>query len=737
MRHRITALATGLGIVLALILGTLFPPAVGAQDNLLGGRLLAQDAPWHITARKISYDASGERLEAEGDVLVTQKGQSLFAQKASYDLTLQTVSLSGNIVAKLNGDLLTGDEGFFDLARKTGRIINGRLFLKANHFYMGGSLIEKTGLDTYRIDHCLVTSCDGPDPDWSITGTEVAVTIEGYGEIRHAAFRVRDTPVLYFPYLLFPAKIKRQTGLLVPSAGYSSLNGGDFEIPFFWALSDQADATFYQRYMTHRGYMQGLEFRYIESAVSKGMLSFNILSDRIDTKNLKDADQVKVSPYARTNATRYWLRAKADQEWAFDIDTRLDLDYVSDQDYLREFEEGLYGFDFRPAMANEFRRPVEDIYSSLRTSRLRAALDRENYSLQGDLAYSQPQPSDPDTPQPLTGLSFNYTPRRLASTPLYLSVLSDYDYVWRDEGTKGQRVGLTPELRLPLWLGEYVGFEPFANYSLNNNWYREDNGASTSQLKTAYEGGSALFLNAERVYAVSLGEATRLRHRMSPVLRYRYRSEQDPDKASPWFEPIDVEGDRNRLSFTLENALDARLEDQKGRVRYRQWGTLDLIQGYDLDEARRETAPGENNEPFTPLTLDLKVNPTSSLDLRSQLDWDHYEDRFTRTTFSLDCYFNRSEGRRDMLSIDYIYRPNLTETLNLEAEVNLVAGFGVGGSIYRDINQDDTIASRYWLRYRSQCYGVKFLLDRSESQTRVGFMVELLGLGEAGTGTTW
>jgi len=64
--------------------------------------------------------------------------------------------------------------------------------------------------------------------------------------------------VLYFPYLIFPVKTTRQSGVLFPYLGYSSDKlGFDVEVPVFWAISDSTDATFYQRYMTRGGTNRG------------------------------------------------------------------------------------------------------------------------------------------------------------------------------------------------------------------------------------------------------------------------------------------------------------------------------------------------------------------------------------------------------------------------------------------------------------------------------------------------
>ena len=56
---------------------------------------------------------------------------------------------------------------------------------------------------------------------------------------------------------------------------------------------------------------------------------------------------------------------------------------------------------------------------------------------------------------------------------------------------------------------------------------------------------------------------------------------------------FDEKGDLNVIRLSLENFLDARSGGKGGIVTYRQWATFDLIQGYDLAEARRDRAPGE------------------------------------------------------------------------------------------------------------------------------------------------
>lgn len=691
-----------------------------------------QDTPWHITAKTLSYIREKEVYVAEGDVVISNETQSLFAQKATYNTITGIAKVSGDVRLEIGEDVLTGEEGTFDLTNKTGKIINGNLFLAENHFYISGAVMEKVGEETYLIRDCRLTTCDGDNQAWAITGSEIDVTIEGYGQIKHAAFRVRDLPFLYVPYMIFPAKTKRQSGLLLPRVGYSTHNGVDIEVPFFWAVTDQTDATFYQRFMSKRGFMEGLEFRYIAGKDSRGIFLFDILSDKIGAKDMNDSDEMQFSPYPRTNRTRYWLRSRVDQDLSFGLKARLDMDFVSDQDYLKEFTGQLFGSEARLDPALESGRPLEEKRSPTRRSALRLSRDAEEYSLQAQTSYYQ-LPGDPledETAQPLAGLNFTLLPEQIMGLPMFLSLDSDYDYIWRDEGQKGHSLNLSPKLNFPFLLSSYLEFEPSLRYTYDAQWLDDSQEGDARQSKKAYEVQARLSANLERVYDLEWHNVKRLKHRIWPVLTYEYRSFQDENDYLPWFEPIEVEGSANRLVFALENYLDARLEGEKGAVSYRQWATLKLIQGYDIDEARRDDERWKKKEPFEPLTAVLTMNPLRDMDLDCTAQWDHYDHQLSTVGLSLELYFKRAGGIKDTVRVDYQYVRDNRKSLNLFLDINLAYGFSVGSSLEREMDMDHNISNSYWLEYLSQCWGVKVEAETEDEKTSVMVVFRLRGLGD-------
>ncbi|MCD6305351.1 MAG: LPS-assembly protein LptD [Deltaproteobacteria bacterium] len=715
-------------------------------------RLLKDNGlPWNISAKTLVYNEKEGTCQAEGDVVITKAGQTLYTQYAEFNVKTGIARVSGGLRLETEGDVVEGQKGTFNLNTQTGEITGASLFLRANHYYIHGSRMKKVGEASYVVWDCTLTTCDGANPDWTITGSEVNVTIEGYGTVKHSAFRVKGLPIIYVPYMIFPAKTKRQSGLLPPRAGYSTLNGAELEIPLYWAISDQTDATFYSRCLSSRGYMQGAEFRYIRDVHSKGALAFDILSDRKETKDMTDKHSLEISPFARTNRTRYRLMGWADQDLPLDLTARLDADYVSDQDYLREFEEKLAGFSSRENLSEESRRPFQEKRSPTRRSALRLSRDGESYILQGIGSYYQPM-EDPaikdNIQEPAGGINFTLIPEQIAKLPLFFNFESGYEYIWSDDADRGHSVSISPQINLPFWMGPYVQFEPSFSYTYNGLRARDDQGKKNNQYQTSYEGSARLTTNAERVYDLHWLNAQKLRHKISPVLTYTYRGYHTNADRTPWFSPVGggryespwleaiyeeetEDRNRNRIAFALENFLDARFQDKKGRILYQQWGTFKLYQGYDFDP---ETRDGKAR-PFTPLMAELIVRPFSSLELRGNARWDHDENAFTRSILSGSLSVARSGGRTDTYEVDYQYFKDPGEgqtNISCRADINLTYGFSAGASFQRDIEAGQSISSAGWLGYQSQCWGLKLGASREDGDTNVMVLVRLAGLGDTG-----
>lgn len=699
-------------------------------------------APWEIRAKKLSYDGNTQTYSAEGNVVIKKGEQVLRAAKATYSKATGIARVWGGFNFESFGDTLSGEEGVFNLHTKTARVLNGRLFLKENHFYISGSLMERLSEDTYLVREATITTCEGCPPQWSITCAELRVTIEGYGRAKHTAFRIRNFPVLYVPYFLFSAKTKRQTGLLPPRLGYSDINGLDMEIPFFWAISKNTDATFYQRFLTERGYMQGLEFRYAAPKDSRGDILFDILSDRKEKKDLKDQEELDISPYPRTNTTRYWFRGRIDQGLWWGVRLFGDFDYVSDQDYLREFETGLFGYEARPDLEKQYHRPFEERFSPLRTTRVKlvkfsqdhyAELSSSYYQLPGDISSGGSRSGEDYTPQPIVLLKYALPLKPLVPLlPLHASLDSSWSRIWREEGQKGHEMSVTPSLQVPISVGPYIKIEPHFNYTRYIRVTEEFEGEDNDASQGIYNLGIKLFTKVERRFILGgKGAITGLKHTIWPTLSYSFRGIHPEEDDSPWFGPPEASQEENRVVFSLENYLDARVGVQGERVKYRQLVSLKLTQGYDIREARADSnEPGQKKEPFDPLEMVLSVRPLKALDLYGTLKWDHYDQEIVSSHVSADLSIKRVGSKRDRYSVEYSYEQGGDEYLSATAQVNLWWGYSAGASVSRDLVGKSYVRRSYWVDYQGQCWGIKVALEEEKEDRRVMFFMRFTGLGE-------
>ncbi len=215
-----------------------------------------------VTAGSMKYLPDGT-LEAEGNVMVEGEGMNVRADRLRYDPGSDTLILTGNVVMKEDGGgSFTGDALALNLADLTGGISRGEIIIVQNGFRVLGEDINRIGPEEYSIRKGVFTSCPGECPDWSFTASRIEVQKEGYLEARHAAFRIVGIPVFYTPYLFYPVKTKRQTGLLFPEFGFSDESGLESMWPVFITLGSHADATVSPRTFSRDSSGLGLESRY-------------------------------------------------------------------------------------------------------------------------------------------------------------------------------------------------------------------------------------------------------------------------------------------------------------------------------------------------------------------------------------------------------------------------------------------------------------------------------------------
>ena len=195
----------------------------------------------HWSARKQVFDRKNQVVSLSGNAVLSQEGERLFADSMRIDLKARTVSAQGNCIYLSRDIVMNSQFMSFNLDTRTGTILSGRI--AGEGFALSGEKISRLGEGRFSAINAEYTTCKDCPQSWSFVGEEVDLTFGGYGWMKNVRGKVGAVPLTWFPYLVFPLKTERQTGVLAPRFRFSGADGFAFVQPFFWAISRSADMT--------------------------------------------------------------------------------------------------------------------------------------------------------------------------------------------------------------------------------------------------------------------------------------------------------------------------------------------------------------------------------------------------------------------------------------------------------------------------------------------------------------
>jgi LPS-assembly protein len=726
-------------MTLAILLLTAMPviAAENLKDQLLGTE--GEETPWHITADEINYDDKADQYVARGNASITRGDRKLVADFVRFDQKTNTAYAKGNVVLTAGEDVMTGASLALDLNTETGTLTNGRIFLKENHFYISGNRLRKTGKDTYEGEKASLTTCDGDRPPWQITGRKVKVTVDGYGYVQHAALKAGPVPVFYTPFFVFPAKTERQSGLLVPQFGSSDRRGFEYAQPYFWAINDQADATAYYTYMDKRGSKFGGEFRYVLDTESKGAAMFDYLEDQqVDDGTGTNSEDYGYTGdnFLRPNTDRYWFRMKQDQELGADFKAQLDLDIVSDQDYLTEFRYGYSNFDqTKEYFRRAFNREIDTFDDTTRLNRLNINRTWTKFSLNAEARWNDDVIArrwleEDRTLQQMPFVDFTGSKQRIMDSVFYYDLTSEYVNFYRQDGEGSHRVDVYPRFYLPWKPIKAITIEPSVGlrgtaYSVYNE---EEGAADTDDSRGIYDLRVDLSSEVFRVFRLSGKTADRLKHTFFPKVTYEYIPDIDQDD-NPFFDSVDRIGERNLLTYSLINWFTIRETNPESgaedgsQYSYRQVCRFELTQSYDI-QAEQDDDP----EPFSDVYGLFEFEPNRYLSFRAEGYYDTYESRFSSHNEAISI----SDSRGDTLYAEYRYSVDTQESIYTSAKVKITNAFSGYADYERNLFDKDDIQKGFGLLYQSQCWSLELgYVDEQDERSYI-VMINLTGLGGFG-----
>ncbi|WP_170978705.1 LPS-assembly protein LptD [Afipia massiliensis] len=229
----------------------------------------ANDGQMLVQAAEVNYDYNNSRVSAVGSVQIYYNGSTLEADKVIYDQKTKRLHAEGNV-------RLTDPDGKITYANlldlsddyRDGFVDSLRLDT-ADQTRMAATRADRTGGEVTIFQNGVYTACaackDNPKkpPLWQVKGARIIHNqTEKMLYFEDARLEFFGQPIAYLPFFSTPdPTVKRKSGFLIPNYSSSTRYGVGIEVPYYFALAPDYDATVSPRYTTKQGLLLQGEFR--------------------------------------------------------------------------------------------------------------------------------------------------------------------------------------------------------------------------------------------------------------------------------------------------------------------------------------------------------------------------------------------------------------------------------------------------------------------------------------------
>ena len=271
-------------------------------------RPVAPGTPETATVTAVeSTGVDNQYFQAEGNVDARSPSRQILSDSMRYEFNIDTIKAKGNVVIRSWQDLVTGPELEYRRDTETG-------FMKQPDFVLGlykgrGKADELlfTGPEKYRINRGNYTTCVGPSPAWHLEMGQLDIDEStGVGIARSARIYLGPLPVAWLPEFSFPLKNERKSGMLSATYGTSGNRGLDLQVPYYFNLAPNYDATLTPRIMTKRGVLFNGQARYLLDTpfgTSVGQWDGEVLPKDSLAKLTRDATNIRHTQIFTPNLT--------------------------------------------------------------------------------------------------------------------------------------------------------------------------------------------------------------------------------------------------------------------------------------------------------------------------------------------------------------------------------------------------------------------------------------------------
>lgn len=721
-----------------------------------------------VQAGKAEFLKETNQIKGTEGVIISRQGLQVQAEQALVNMDTKETELQGKIAVSDNKGVMSAESGTMNLDSETGTFADAQFSIEEGSYVVDADEVKKLSDVEYELLDAQISTCQCGEDDkpWSIHTERAHITQEGYAHTYNTWMDFHGVPVFYTPYLAFPVKSERTSGLLAGNYGYSSNDGVSLKLPVYIVLGDSADLTVSPFLEAKTRYGSVFDYR---RAVSR----YNRIRSRILYSNdsMRDGDlrgTVTTGIFDPSfNENRFggyygqqWTSSPEEENsWAFIADVH----YVNDNLVLREFDDDIIGlYNSRYATSTVLGR------AAIGDLGLAEILGEYNQALVSDqdLTFQR---------LPETRVSLLKSFRPFGSNPFGLKLTTQGSFTatnfTRSTGYDGWRFDALPRVGVPFHVKNYVNGQ--FDVAFDATQYNLDDTSipgSTEELddsenRTLHAFNYRMSSGVERVFQLdegnwltwltSLGQKNqqnrlvRLKHTVEPFMNYSYIPDKDQSNL-PIFDGLDRVRARSLVTYGFRTTLLGRflprrpgedvipeltpeVEDLPLIGSTKPLSDLDSVEDLDLFGSDVAIRPGEIRplvsfgmkqsydyeqrdqdnadegieiRPLSDLNSDITLYPSRNFALRFENNYSTQDQLFTSWASSLHFLDDRGDALRARYSFvggDANNPESGVSQLEANAEVSVSQRLKLGYYARYDNREKEFLERQYGMRLYSDC----------------------------------
>lgn len=315
-------------------------------------------SPMNISADNTAQLSLGGQSTLSGNVTIHQPGRLLRADKATFDRnattkTIDRIDLTGNVRYFEQKQELAGQHILINPNQREVNLWDGAYRMQRDYSPIplsawGTAKKAQHSPQHLAIQEATYSTCPlCPAPLWQLRAKKLDLNHEkGTATAKHVILKIKQVPLLYWPYLSFSIDKQRKSGFLLPTPGDNGKGGFTLDIPYYLNLAPNYDAIISPTFYSNRGVQLNVSTRYLTQN-STGRFSLSFLphdyefaimkQEKLDSQNDDPIDWPFLSRLENASEFRKEFSLQDTTKFNQNITATATINYVSDDYYLQDF----------------------------------------------------------------------------------------------------------------------------------------------------------------------------------------------------------------------------------------------------------------------------------------------------------------------------------------------------------------------------------------------------------------